>query len=86
MADKLEKLISDSFILGLITTLVGIIIFKIVLNFYKIDDNIDQSSLLNWHNSYIFHLCLFMTGVLIHLVIEYIGFNDWYCKKRKNIS
>ena len=27
-------------------------------------------------------ISLFFTGILIHLLLEYIGLNKWYCEKK----
>jgi len=32
-----------------------------------------------WNKNHIMEICLFITGVLIHLVSEYSGINRWYC-------
>lgn len=34
----------------------------------------------DWNKNYIMEICLFLTGVVIHLLCEAVGINRWYCK------
>ena len=34
----------------------------------------------DWNKNYIMEICLFLSGVLVHLLCEVIGINRWYCK------
>lgn len=78
----MKKLVLESLVIGLITTILGNLVLKILLKFntYEKNDSLNNN-LEKINNIYLIHLSLFFTGVLIHVILEYIGLNDWYCKK-----
>lgn len=39
-----------------------------------------QEACRAWNKYYIMEVSLFLTGLVAHLVLEYIGVNNWYCK------
>lgn len=65
------KLLFESIIIGIITLIVGNIIFNLSVN--KV--NKDKTK------PYGINLSFFITGVILHICLEYLGFNKWYCKK-----
>ncbi len=82
----MQKLIVESVGVGIITALIGSIIARILVKFNQVDDNevlneTVTSTLEKWRKNYMMEISLFLTGVLIHLVLEYVGLNSWYCKK-----
>ena len=34
----------------------------------------------DWNKNYIMEICLFLTGIFVHLLCEVTGMNRWYCK------
>ena len=34
----------------------------------------------DWNKNYIMEICLFLSGVIVHLLCEFSGLNKWYCK------
>ena len=79
----METLIFESIIIGTITSILGNLVLKILLKFNSVDNNDSLENLLNkYRNTYIIQTSLFFTGILIHLLLEYIGLNKWYCEKK----
>ena len=80
----MNEIIINSFIVGLITSILGSVIFRIILTkFTKADNNESINYMVKkYSNNYILEISLFFTGVLIHLLFEYFGFNKWYCEKK----
>lgn len=79
----MNKLLIESVIIGIITSIIGHIIIKILVKFNKIDDNESLDDFINKYNkTFIIEISLFFTGILLHLLLEYIGLNDWYCEKK----
>lgn len=77
-----KKLIFESIIIGCITLIIGNLITRLLINFNSYDENENLENLLyKYCNSFIFHIMLFLTGVLLHLLLEYIGLEKWYCQK-----
>lgn len=65
------KLLIESVIVGFITLIVGSIIFNLSVN--KV--NKEKTKPLGINFSF------FITGVILHIGLELVGFNRWYCKK-----
>jgi hypothetical protein len=61
------QLLVEAIAVGIITLIALIIIA------YLISLNVDQKLMLAG----------FLTGAAVHLVMEYTGGNDWYCKNKK---
>ena len=79
----METLIFESILIGTITSILGNLVLKILLKFNSVDNNDSLENLLNkYRNTYIIQTSLFFTGILIHLLLEYIGLNKWYCEKK----
>jgi|APSaa5957512493_1039668.scaffolds.fasta_scaffold128525_2 hypothetical protein len=66
-------LIFESLLVGFITLLVGHMAFNLTVNKRNKDQKIKPIGI---------NIAFFITGFLIHLVFEYIGFNKMYCDKR----
>lgn len=69
------SLVSESIIVGTISLIVGTIIFNMSINKYNKDDK-------NCSKPTGIKFAFFITGVLIHLLLEFGGFNRWYCNKK----
>jgi hypothetical protein len=81
----MNKLLYETVCIGLIAALIGSMSIRIVLKFNKIEKNksINIEKLVKeWNKNYLLEISLFFTGILIHLIIEYIGLNKWYCEKK----
>ena len=71
----MKHLIKEAFVVGILTVIVGTILSKLFES-----NKTGQPSTKDWNKNYIMEKCLFLTGVVIHLLCEYIGLNKWYCK------
>tara|TARA_B110000971_G_C19689959_1_gene354975 strand:+ start:110 stop:394 length:285 start_codon:yes stop_codon:yes gene_type:complete len=79
----MKKLLFNSLIIGVITSTLGSVVFRIILTrFNKNNENESLDLMLKkYKNNYLIEICLFFTGILIHLLLEYIGLEKWYCSK-----
>ena len=81
----MKKLLYETICIGLIAALIGSLSIRIVLKFNKIENNKSlniEKMVKEWNKNYILEISLFFTGILIHLIIEYIGLSKWYCEKK----
>jgi len=65
-------LLSESVIIGFICFVIGTIIFNLSIN----RTNKDKEK------PYGINFAFFMTGVILHIFLEFGGFNRWYCDKK----
>ena len=78
----MEKILLESIIVGAITSILGNLIVTILVKYNSLENNdIIDSNLTKYKNTYIIQIALFLTGILIHLLLEYIGLEKWYCQK-----
>ena len=77
------KLIIESVIIGCITSILGNIIIHMLnrYNSYEKNDNLNNK-IYKYKQTYLIQIALFLTGFLIHLSLEYIGLDKWYCEKK----
>ena len=74
----MNKIYSESIIVGLISLIIGTILFDILKkqynkkNYKYNDDKITD---------YFIKISFFFTGIIIHIFIEYFGLNKLYCDK-----
>ena len=81
----MNKLLYETICIGLITSLIGSMVIKIIIGFNKVEKNESinmERTIKNWNKNYLLEISLFFTGILIHLILEYIGLNKWYCEKK----
>ena len=79
----MEKIILESIIIGIITSILGSIVIKTLTKVNSIEKNDCLNSFIGkYKKTYMLELSLFFTGILIHLLLEYIGLNKWYCEKK----
>lgn len=69
-----SKTIFEAIIIGIITFIIGKISFNMTLNKNNKDENIKKPYGLDF--------TFFITGFLLHFIIEIIGLNKWYCDKK----
>jgi hypothetical protein len=65
-------LLSESVMIGFICFVIGTIIFNLSIN----KTNKDKPK------PYGINFAFFMTGVILHILLEFVGFNKWYCGKK----
>jgi len=65
------KILIESFVVGIITLIIGSIIFNLSVN--KVNKDKTKPYGLNFS--------FFITGVILHIALEVGGFNKWYCHK-----
>ena len=65
------KIIFESIIAGIITLIIGAIIFNMTIN--KKNKNQDKPNSIN--------IAFFMTGLVLNFLLSMTGFNKWYCDK-----
>jgi len=64
------KIISEATIIGFIVLLLGRIIMSLTLK------KKDKKYLMK------INIAFFLTGFILHFIIEYLGINCWYCDKK----
>tara|TARA_B110000037_G_scaffold202643_1_gene244981 strand:- start:1586 stop:1870 length:285 start_codon:yes stop_codon:yes gene_type:complete len=80
----MKNIIIETIIIGFITSILGGIFLRVILSFFnKKDKNEYLNVLINkYSNNYIIEISLFLTGVFLHLLLEYFNVNKWYCEKK----
>ena len=67
------NIVIESIIIGLICLFIGTVIFNLSINKNN-KNNINKPVGIN--------VAFFMTGVMLHLIMEYSGINSWQCTKK----
>lgn len=67
------KIVSEATIIGLITLTLGRIIIELIIKENK-SNKIKKPRGI--------YFAFFLTGFLLHFLIEYLGINCWYCDKK----
>ena len=79
----MKELIFESIIIGIITSILGSVMIKVLSRLNSIESNDYIESFVDkYKKTYIIEISMFFTGVLIYLLLEYIGLNKWYCEKK----
>tara|TARA_A100001015_G_scaffold127945_1_gene141853 strand:- start:172 stop:414 length:243 start_codon:yes stop_codon:yes gene_type:complete len=73
----MNQIITEAIVVGIITVIIGNISGLLVASMLKV--NLPEIC-KDWNKYYTMEITLFLTGVLIHLLCEFIGINKWYCK------
>ena len=71
----MQALLIEATIIGFITFVIGTICFNLSINK---NNNKDKDKSKPKGISFAF----FMTGVLLHIVLNFTGFNNWFCNKK----
>lgn len=79
----MQKIIFESIIVGIITSILGSIVIKTLTKVNSLERNDYVHSFVGkYRKTFMLEISLFFTGILIHLLLEYIGLNKWYCEKK----
>ena len=79
----MQTLVFESLLIGTITSILGNLAIKILVKFNSVDKNDSLAPVLDsYKDTYLVPIALFFTGILIHVLLEYIGLNKWYCEKK----
>jgi len=79
----MQTLVFESLLIGTITSILGNLIIKILIKFNSVENNDSLKPVLDtYKDTYVIPVALFFTGILIHVLLEYIGLNKWYCEKK----
>ena len=73
--------LSESLIIGVLTSIIGFIIHKIVY-IYACDEIKQTNIFYSNRKNVMFYLGLFFIGILIHMFVKYAEVNEWYCEKK----
>ena len=74
------QVLYEALVIGIATLIIGSLFRLSMTVIMGIDSPVKGES---WNKYYLDEVCLFLTGVVIHLVCEITGVNKWYCDKRK---
>ena len=72
-----SSLLVEAIVVGILTVIIGTIISKVIS--YNFSRNLPKQC-KDWNKNYVMEICLFLTGLSIHLFCEFMGINKWYCK------
>tara|TARA_B100001123_G_C14588897_1_gene741176 strand:+ start:171 stop:383 length:213 start_codon:yes stop_codon:yes gene_type:complete len=64
----LQKIITESFFIAIITLVLGSITTRILIKDFE-----------EWTESYFIEIAFFLTGIFVHLLLEFFCINDIYC-------
>lgn len=67
----------EAFIIGIVSYVIGNIAFDLTINNKNKNDKTKPKGL---------GITFFITGFLLHFIIEIIGLNKWYCDKKCTIA
>jgi len=70
------NLLIEALYVGILVVIIGNLVGVLVSYFIGIDL---PKVCKDWNKYYTMEISLFLTGVLLHLLCEYLGINKWYC-------
>tara|TARA_B100000131_G_C17559750_1_gene386247 strand:- start:11 stop:253 length:243 start_codon:yes stop_codon:yes gene_type:complete len=71
------RLLVEAVAVGLILVVVGTLVSWVVGRMMGTDL---PPVCKDWNKNYVMEICLFLSGVIVHLLCEFSGLNKWYCK------
>jgi hypothetical protein len=79
----MQELIIESVVIGIITSILGSVMIKILSKVNSVESHDYLNNFVGkYKKTYIIEISMFFTGILIHLLLEYVGLNKWYCEKK----
>ena len=75
----MQVIFKEAILVGIVTLIIGQLVGFSISKFMKNGYSV-RSECKNWNKNHIMELSLFFTGVIIHLLLEYLGINKLYCK------
>lgn len=88
------KLIKEAWFIGLVTLIIGSLLLIISIQLTKL--SLEESAFNSWYPYYyklssnelfgymgIFATILFLTGAIVHILLEITNINKWYCRSLK---
>ena len=73
----MNMLFKEAIVVGLTVVVVGTLTSWLFSRFFKVDL---PPVCKDWNKNYVMEITLFLTGVIVHLLMEHLGANHWYCK------
>ena len=70
----------ESILIGVVTILCALII-QITVSAFGEEDIQDTNLFYKHRKSFKFYSALFVIGILLHIFIKYIEYDQWYCTK-----
>ena len=68
-----KNIIVEGFVVGISVLLLGLVVRYIIAKFENVSTNFIFKNRGMW-------LSLFLTGFILHVGLDLIGLNSWYCK------
>ena len=69
-------LLIEAAVVGIILVIVGTLVSFVIGKLFATDL---PPVCKDWNKNYIMEICLFISGVLTHILFELAGANKWYC-------
>ena len=73
-----KAVIKEAFVVGIATVIIGQFVGFSLSKLMNSQGSI-RLECKKWNENHIMEWSLFFTGVLIHLLCEYLNVNKWYC-------
>lgn len=71
-------LIVEAVVVGFLVLVGGTVVSKLLASSFSVKL---PPACKHWNKHHLMEISLFLTGFLVHLFCELIGFNKWYCKQ-----
>ena len=74
---SVQKIISEAFVIGVMTVVMAHLVSLIIRPYLKITL---PEACGTWNKYHVMETTLFLTGFLLHVILEYSGMNEKWCK------